>query len=43
MYGKNKESCEGLLGFVDSDYAGDLDMRRFLIGYMLLFNGCLVN
>ncbi|KAH9649116.1 hypothetical protein KPL70_025868 [Citrus sinensis] len=43
VYGKNKGSCEGLLGFVDSDYVGDLDRRRSLIGYMFLFNGCLVN
>ncbi|KAH9687883.1 Integrase catalytic domain-containing protein [Citrus sinensis] len=43
VYGKNKGSCEGLLGFVDSDYAGDLDRRRSLTGYMFLFNGCLVN
>ena len=40
---KNKGSCEVLLGFVDSDYAGDLDRRRSLAGYMFLFNGCLVN
>ncbi|KAH9704628.1 CCHC-type domain-containing protein [Citrus sinensis] len=43
VYGKNKGSCEGLLGFVDSDYAEDLDRRRSLTGYMFLFNGCLVN
>ncbi|KAH9685530.1 CCHC-type domain-containing protein [Citrus sinensis] len=43
VYGKNKGSCEGLLGFVDSDYAGDLDRRRSLTGYMFLFNDCLIN
>ena len=43
VYGKNKGSCEGLLGFVDSDYAGDLDKRRSLTCYMFLFNGCLIN
>lgn len=43
VYGKNKGSYEGLLGLVDSDYAGDLDMRRSLIGYMFLFNGFLIN
>ena len=43
VYGKNKGSCEGLLGFVDSNYAGDLDRRRLLTSYMFLFNGCLMN
>lgn len=43
VYGKNKESCEGLLGYMDSDYAGDLDRRRYLIGYMFTFNGCLIS
>lgn len=28
---------------MDSDYAGDLDRRRSLIGYMFTFNGCLIS
>ena len=40
---KNKGSCEGLLGYVDSDYAGDLDRRRSLTGYLFMLNGCAVN
>lgn len=43
VYGKNKGSCEGLLGYVDSDYAGDLDMKRSLIGYMFTYNNCFIN
>ncbi|KAH9649108.1 Integrase catalytic domain-containing protein [Citrus sinensis] len=33
----------GLYGYVDSDYAGDLDKRRSLTGYMFFLDGCLVN
>lgn len=43
VYGKNKRSCEGLQGYVDSDYAGDLDRRRSLTGYMFMFDSCLIN
>lgn len=43
MYGKNKGSCEGLLGYVDSHYVGDLDMKRSLIGYMFTYNNCFIN
>ena len=44
MYGKNKETNEaGLWGYVDSDYAGDLDRRRSQTGYMFMLNGCLIS
>ncbi|KAH9751315.1 hypothetical protein KPL71_014247 [Citrus sinensis] len=33
----------GLLGFVDSDYAGDLDRRRSLTGFMFMYEGCFIN
>ena len=30
------KSRDGLVGYVDSDYAGDLDKRRSLTGYVLV-------
>ena len=32
VYGKNSRTEEGLWGYVDSDYVGDLDRRRLFIG-----------
>ncbi|KAH9726310.1 hypothetical protein KPL70_008223 [Citrus sinensis] len=43
VYGKNSGTEEGLWGCVDSDYAGDLDRRRSLTGYLFMLNGCLIN
>ncbi|KAH9743535.1 hypothetical protein KPL70_003339 [Citrus sinensis] len=44
LYGKNRETNEaGLWGYVDSDYAGDLDRRRSQTGYMFMLNGCLIS
>ena len=43
VYGKSSGKEVGLCGFVDSDFAGDLDRRRSLIGYMFFLDGCLVN
>lgn len=44
VYGKkNKGKCEGLLGYMDSNYAEDLDKRRSLTSYIFIFNGCLIN
>lgn len=42
-YGRTEGRNEGLLGYVDSDYTRDLDMRRSLTGYMFMLNGCLIN
>ncbi|GJU78181.1 retrotransposon protein, putative, ty1-copia subclass [Tanacetum coccineum] len=36
-------SGEGLVGYVDSDYAGDLDKRRSLTGYVFTIGGCVVS
>jgi ATP-binding cassette subfamily B (MDR/TAP) protein 1 len=33
----------GLVGYVDSDYAGDLDKRRSLTGYVFTIGGCAVS
>jgi len=32
-----------LVGYVDADFAGDLDKRRSLIGYVLTLFGCKVS
>ena len=37
------KSGDGLVGFVDSDYAGDLDKRRSLTGYVFTIGGCAVS
>ncbi|KAI3790253.1 hypothetical protein L2E82_03169 [Cichorium intybus] len=36
-------SGEGLVGYVDSDYARDLDKRRSLTGYVFTIGGCAVS
>ncbi|KAH9781301.1 hypothetical protein KPL71_008412 [Citrus sinensis] len=43
VYGKLARKVAGLCGYVDSDYAGDLDKRRSLTGYLFFLDGCLVN
>ncbi|KAH9698871.1 Integrase catalytic domain-containing protein [Citrus sinensis] len=43
VYGKSAGKIAGLCGYVDSNYAGDLDRRRSLTGYMFFLDGCLVN
>lgn len=43
VYEKSAGKVAGLCGYVDSDYAGDLDRRRSLTGYMFFLDGCLVN
>ncbi|KAH9655442.1 hypothetical protein KPL70_022326 [Citrus sinensis] len=43
VYGRSKGRSDGLLGFVDSDYAGDLDRRRSLTGFMFMYERCLIN
>lgn len=43
VYGKSARKVTGLCGYVDSDFAGDLDRRRSLIGYLFFLDGCLVN
>jgi ATP-binding cassette subfamily B (MDR/TAP) protein 1 len=34
---------EGLVGYVNSDYAADLDKRMFLTDYMFTVDGCAVS
>jgi hypothetical protein len=37
------KSTRGLVGYVDSDYACDLDTRRSLTGYVFTIGGCAVS
>lgn len=37
QFGKSRD---GLVGYVDSDYASDLDKRRSLTGYVFTIGGC---
>ena len=40
QFGKSRD---GLVDYVDSDYAGDLDKRRSLTGYVFTISGCAVS
>ncbi|KAL5546738.1 hypothetical protein UlMin_006425 [Ulmus minor] len=40
LYKRCEGSCAKLMGYVDTDYAGDLDKRRSLIGYVFTLFGC---
>jgi ATP-binding cassette subfamily B (MDR/TAP) protein 1 len=40
QFGKSKI---GLVAYVNSDYAGDLDKRRSLTGYVVTIGGCAVS
>ncbi|WVZ54400.1 hypothetical protein U9M48_005204 [Paspalum notatum var. saurae] len=40
QFGKSRD---GLVGYVDSDHAGDLDKRRSLTGYVFTVGGCAVS
>ncbi|KAL9436402.1 hypothetical protein AB3S75_022452 [Citrus x aurantiifolia] len=43
LYGGTKNKGNILVGYVDSDFAGDLDKRRSLTGYLFTLGGCTVN
>jgi hypothetical protein len=38
-----ERTAKGLIGYVDSDYAGDLDRRRSLTGYVFIVGSCAVS
>ncbi|PHT68702.1 hypothetical protein T459_28189 [Capsicum annuum] len=40
QFGRNRD---GVIGYVDSDIAGDLDKRRFLIAYVFTIDGCAIS
>jgi hypothetical protein len=43
VYDNASTDSSSVVGFVDSNYVGDLDKRRFLIGYVFTLSGCTIN
>ncbi|KAH9770027.1 Integrase catalytic domain-containing protein [Citrus sinensis] len=43
LYGKGRVNYNLVEGFVDSDYAGDLDNRRSLTGFLFTLNNCTIS
>ncbi|KAH9779667.1 hypothetical protein KPL71_007786 [Citrus sinensis] len=43
IYGTDERKEVNVEGFVDSDYAGDLDKRRSLTGYLFRLSGCTIS
>lgn len=43
LFDKLGSITKGIIGYVDSDSAGDLDKRRSLIGYVFMIGGNLVS
>ncbi|PHT86302.1 hypothetical protein T459_11018 [Capsicum annuum] len=39
-FGRNRD---GVIGYVDSDFAGDHDKRRSLTGYVFTIGGCAIS
>lgn len=37
------DTSSGVIGYVNLAYAGDLDRRRSLIGYVFTLTGCAIN
>ncbi|KAG8501303.1 hypothetical protein CXB51_003446 [Gossypium anomalum] len=43
MYAMFGRTEDGVIGYVDADFAGDLDRRRSLTGYVFTIGGCAIN
>ena len=43
VFQKGSSDDSQLVGYVDSDYAGDLDKRRSLTGYVFTFSDCAIS
>lgn len=43
LFDKNSVKEIGVMGFLDSDFAGDLDKRRFISGYIFSLYGSIVS
>lgn len=43
LYGGSGNEGNILVGYVNSDFVGDLDKRRSITGYLFTLEGCTVN
>jgi len=43
VFHKNHNTCSNIVGYVDSDYAGDLDKRRSQTGYVFMLFGSAIS
>ena len=43
LYGNSRSGVSEIVGYVDSDFAGDLDKRKSILGYMFMLNMCIVS
>ena len=43
MYGRSKQDENSVVGYVDSNFAGDLNERKSISGYLFMVNGCLIS
>lgn len=43
MYGGQRKYDNLIVGYVDADYAEDLDRKRSLIGYLFTYNNYTIN
>ncbi|KAG8498561.1 hypothetical protein CXB51_004866 [Gossypium anomalum] len=43
MYAMFERTCDGVIGYVDVDFARDLDRRRSLTGYVFTIGGCAIS
>ncbi|KAH9763595.1 hypothetical protein KPL70_001222 [Citrus sinensis] len=41
LYGKSRNGVSEIVGYVDSDFVGDLDKRKSISGYMFMLNMCI--
>ena len=43
VYGKSKQEVYEVRGYVDSNFAGDLDRRNSISGYLFMLENCLIS
>ena len=43
LFDRKGGATSSVIGYVDSDYAGDLDNRKFLSAYVFTLSGCTIS
>lgn len=43
IYDKAKQDDKIIVGYIDSDFAGDLNGKMSISSYLILVNGCLIS